>query len=67
MRANVKSNEYQRAYPGYASTPKAIIAAIAYSFAMRIAEDDEAYASRLIQEEWGVLYDNGIVLQKPKA
>ena len=49
----------------YARTPKAVFAAIAYSFADRIIANPDADLVEVIKEEWAVLHDNGIVPQKP--
>lgn len=59
-----KSNEYAHSFPDYRDTPKAVIAAIAYSLASRIIESGQD-AEYVIREEWQALYDNGIVPQKP--
>lgn len=63
------SNDYAKVAPKYSGTPKAVWAAIAVSFAARIAErdpfgDSDAIAI-CIGEEWEALYRNGIVPQKP--
>jgi hypothetical protein len=65
----VKSfNDYaQRFGPMYARTPKAVFAAIAYSFADRIIANPSADLIEVIKEEWNVLHDNGIVPQKPPS
>ena len=58
-----KRNEYIRMVPEYDSIPKAVWAAIAISFAMRIDSDiwkDEIWA------EWSALHTNGIVPQQPR-
>jgi hypothetical protein len=58
-------NPYQQEFPNYAETPKAVIAAIAFSFALMQAEDDWDEAVKLIEREWGILFDNEIVPQRP--
>lgn len=60
------SNSYQRRFPNYADTPKAVIAAIAFSFAMRLREDDFDLAAQEIRLEWKILNDARIVPQKAK-
>lgn len=59
------TNAYSRAFPNYARTPKAVIAAIAYSLAMRLNDDYPPLAGREIIEEWKALHVLGIVRQKP--
>ena len=63
------SNEYARAFGRlYAKTPKAVFAAVAYSFAGWAAGNEaastEVQIARFI-EEWRILHENGIVPQKP--
>jgi hypothetical protein len=58
-------NQYQRGFPDFDDTPKSVIAAIAFSFALRICEDNHGDAARLIINEWEVLNKNQIVPQKP--
>lgn len=62
------SNEYQRAFGKlYAKTPKAVFAAVAYSFANWASgtesRDADENVARFIAE-WHLLYENGIVPQK---
>jgi hypothetical protein len=59
-------NEYQANYPQFEQTPKAVLAAVAYSLAMRLAEDSPCQAEQLLAEEWRALYLSGIVPQKPR-
>lgn len=60
-------NEYAGAFGRvYAETPKAVFAAIAYSFAMRLSEDQPEAAITEFMKEWRVLYEQAIVPQKPK-
>lgn len=71
------TNEYARALPDYASTPKAVFAALALSLAERLAgftelgqqrsEEPLADALTILREEWATLHANGIVPQRPKA
>ena len=50
----------------YDETPKAVYAAIALSFAVRLSENEDFdKAVDLLNEEWRILYDNGIISQKP--
>jgi hypothetical protein len=42
------------------------LAAVAYSLAMRLAEDSPCQAEQLLAEEWRALYLSGIVPQKPR-
>jgi hypothetical protein len=65
MHMNAKTNEYQEAFPAYDRTPKAVIAALALSLAMRLSEDDPARAEKLLRDEWRVLHQNNIVPQVP--
>lgn len=60
-------NQYQQHYPAFEKTPKAVIAAIAYSFALQLCEDDSLAAQKLILEEWKILNLNNIVPQKAIA
>lgn len=67
MRGMKLSNEYQRALRTYEQMPKAVLAAVAFSFASRIIESaDAATVEAAILNEWQVLHDNGIVPQEPK-
>lgn len=51
----------------YDSTPKAVFAAIAVSFAvMHSGDEDFAKAQDEVLREWWTLYDNGIIPQKPR-
>lgn len=61
-------NEYARALTDYARIPKAVLAAVAYSFAARIIEpdgDSPTLVEAAILDEWQVLHANGIVPQAP--
>ena len=66
MNLNAKPNQYQQACPNCDDTPKAVIAALAYSLAMRLCCDDEAAAQSLLAAEWRDLHAAGIVPQKPR-
>ena len=48
----------------YAAVPKAVLAAIAVSFATSGGDRIE-YATDLVLREWRILHENGIVPQKP--
>jgi hypothetical protein len=59
------SNEYADALSElYHAIPKSVLAAIAVSFACR--DGDFSDAENSILREWMLLYQNGIVPQKPK-
>jgi hypothetical protein len=60
-------NEYARALGRmYAKTPKAVFAAIAFSYADRLfAKTSGTESADVLLEEWRILYENGIVTQKP--
>lgn len=62
------TNEYAHALDDrfYRTIPKAVLAAIAVSYASE-GGDNLADAQERVREEWGILYDNGIVPQKPPA
>lgn len=60
-------NDYARCLDRlYADMPKAVLAAVAVSFASH-GGDDLAGAKAAILAEWKVLHANGIVPQKPPA
>ena len=62
------SNDYARATGEfYWSTPKAVWAALAVSFALRLNEGDLTKAVAELSEEWSILHRNGIVPQKPES
>jgi hypothetical protein len=48
----------------YSSIPKAVFAAVAYSYTSSGGDDHEHGVQRFM-EEWQILYDGGIVTQKP--
>lgn len=56
-------NEYMRTLPGYEETPKAVYAALAYSLAMRLTDEDRTKALALLADEWQALNDCQIVPQ----
>jgi hypothetical protein len=58
-------NDYAREYPDFEKTPKAVIAAVAYSLAMMIEGESSDAASKLLRSEWQTLHRAGIVPQKP--
>ena len=59
-------NEYAAAFDKlYASTPKAVFAAVAYSFASLLEEGVQDNVVPLFLNEWRILYENGIVRQAP--
>jgi len=59
-------NEYALALDTFGRTPKAVLAAVAYSFAARIAgSDSPTIIEAAILEEWAILHANGIVPQSP--
>lgn len=67
MRGMKITNEYSQVLgPIYERMPKAILAAIAVSFAARIFDGLEAVPNA-VMDEWQALFDNGIVPQKPAA
>lgn len=60
-----KDNEYAnqvRALEG----SKAVWMAIAFSFAMRLSDENPEQARTICLEEWTALHRNGIVTQRPK-
>lgn len=61
-----KLNEYVNALPPglFAETPKSVFAAIAFSLAMRLNEDDKDAAVIAMCAEWATLHAAGIVPQK---
>lgn len=58
-----KMNEYARELPHYDDIPKSVLGALAFSFAMRLEEDDVDKAKTLLITEWAILYQGGIVPQ----
>lgn len=66
MPLHATPSAYQRAYPAYDATPKAVIAAVAYGLALRLCEDDPKAATALLRAEWAILHQQGIVPQPPR-
>lgn len=68
---NKLSNEYAERIPEelYSKMPKAVLAAIAVSFAVRLYGSDDQAAFDVVPDEllaeWAILYQNGIVPQTP--
>jgi hypothetical protein len=62
-----RRNEYVNALGKfYARTPKAVFAAIAFSYANRLfAKSEGTEVVDALVDEWKVLHDNEIVSQKP--
>lgn len=60
-----KDNSYARRVLDI-DAPKTVWMAIAFSFAMRLREDDFALAAQECMDEWQALYVNRIVPQKPR-
>ena len=66
MNTRHKSNEYADTLTHFHLMPKAVLAAIAVSFALALEGTDEtARAVARIRSEWDTLHANGIVPQKP--
>jgi hypothetical protein len=63
-RAMKKLNNYALAIEGYDKIPKAVFAAIAFSYAT-CGGDHWEYGTNNILDEWEMLHANGIVPQKP--
>lgn len=68
MPLNKIGNEYARALGNfYAATPKAVFAALAFSFANRLfAKSEGTEVVDLLVEEWKALHENGIVRQRAR-
>jgi hypothetical protein len=60
------SNEYARLLTWYEEVPKAVLAAIAVSYATA-GGDHLEQAEANVAKEWKTLNENGIVQQKPSA
>jgi hypothetical protein len=59
------SNEYSRQFGRlYSRIPKAVFAAVAFSYTSS-GGDDLQHAIQCFMQEWQILFDNGIVSQKP--
>lgn len=62
------SNDYAQAFGRlYDRTPKAVFAAVAMSYAIRVAGAEEPAGTAIAEflHEWTVLNQNGIIPQKP--
>lgn len=59
------SNAYAQEFPEYRDVPKAVFAAVAFSLAMRMNEDNTDKAKAEFFREWGALHAAGILQQKP--
>lgn len=60
-----KTNEYSRQFgPLYGKVPKAVFAAVVYSF-VSSGGDDQTHAIQRFIQEWRILHENGILTQKP--
>lgn len=67
MRGMKITNEYSSVLgPVYERMPKAVLAAIVVSFAARISGGLDAVPTA-VMDEWQVLFENGIVPQRPAA
>ncbi len=66
MKGFKTTNEYAQQLENYDAIPKAVLAAIAVS-ALTCGGDYLDEATRRINNEWQVLFDAGIVPQKPKS
>lgn len=58
-------NDYQKCISFYEDCPKAVLAAIAVSYALRQCNEDFEKLNEEILNEWRCLYESGIVPQKP--
>jgi hypothetical protein len=59
-------NQYSQAFGKlYDKTPKAVFAAVAYSFAMRLNEDNPEESLEEFMDEWKTLNEQAIVPQAP--
>lgn len=65
MNIKAKTNEYQQEFPNFSQTPKAVVAAIAMSLALRLCHDEFDAAQSLLRNEWEDLHTAGIVPQRP--
>lgn len=61
------TNDYAQAAMDEMDASKTVWAALAYSLAMRLSEDNESDALALLRDEWGTLHRAGIIPQRPKA
>ena len=60
-----RTNEYARNCMDLYAAPKAVFAAIAYSFCSSGGDLSVSEAQKRLLDEWWTLYENGIVPQKP--
>ena len=58
-------NPYALGRDFYHETPKAVFAAIAYSYCSAGGDADDATSRRNFLNEWRILFENGIVPQRP--
>ena len=58
-------NSYAGSIPDYSSTPKSVFAALAYSLALRLNNDNHEAALETLRGEWSALHTAGIVPQHP--
>ena len=65
MRGEKRGNEYLGAVTIYSSTPKAVWAAIAISYASAGGDNLSSVVEERILQEWTALWYSGIVPQKP--
>lgn len=65
MNLQNKSNQYQKLLKEYDKIPKAVLAAIAVSYALLRTDEDFEKVEEEIKREWAILHQNGIVPQKP--
>jgi hypothetical protein len=56
-------NDYAKEVPNYDDIPKSVLAALAFSPAMRLEEDDPERAKQLLITEWAILHQGGLVPQ----
>jgi ribosomal protein L7/L12 len=63
MALNKLSNEYAELLKFYNRIPKAVLAAIAVSFALKETEDNIELVEEQILKEWKILHENNIVPQ----
>jgi hypothetical protein len=60
-----QSNSYAQMFDGlYAKIPKAVFAAVAFSYASAGGDNQKDATARFL-DEWKILHENGIVPQEP--
>lgn len=59
-------NRYAALLENYDEIPKSVLAAVAVSLALLQNEEDLSAVSKIINDEWKVLHENGIVPQRPR-